>query len=297
MTSNLVIVIATAGRTGLLKRTLDSLAGCRLPQSHRQTIVVENGEPCGAADIVRNGAPVLKLRYLYEPVANKSQALNRALAELDDCLILFNDDDARFEEQTICRYHEAAQAAGSGCFFGGPVGCDYDAEPPAWLKEFLPNSALGWQLTNEQQIVERPIFLGVNWAAFARDLKNAGRFDPRKGPGSPTNSVGQETDMQKRLLERGLRGLYVPDAKVWHHVPASRCSIEWAQQRAYRSGVCIGLNGVLDDQFLGNYPLVRQVAGSAWRLCFTRNYSFVRARYIVKQLMSWAAGYRSGCRE
>ena len=301
MAFELVIVIATAERSELLGRTLDSLARCRLPPSHCRTLVVENGEPCGAADVVRDCDPVLMAHYLYEPLANKSQALNRALAELDDCLIVFADDDVRFDEQTICRYDEAARAAGAGAqpgyFFGGPTGCDYDAEPPAWLKEFLPNSARGWKLDGGQQTVAKPSFLGFNWAAFAHDLKDAGGFNPLKGPGSPSNSVGQETDMQRRLLDRGLRGLYIPDAKVWHHVPAARCSDEWASQRAYRSGVCIGLNGLLDDEFLGSFPLVRQFASSAKRLVFTRHHSPARARFIIQQLRNWSAGYRTGCRE
>ena len=57
-------------------------------------------------------------------------------------------------------------------------------------------------------VITSPVFLGANWAAFARDLKEVGGFDPWFGPGSATGSTGQEQTMQRRLLGAGLHGRY-----------------------------------------------------------------------------------------
>ena len=70
MKTSLTVVIATAGRPELLKRTLASLSGCRLPESYRATLVVENGPKHGVDEIVRNAHPRLAARYLYERAAN-----------------------------------------------------------------------------------------------------------------------------------------------------------------------------------------------------------------------------------
>lgn len=61
--------------------------------------------------------------------------------------------------------------------------------------------------------------------------------------------------MQVRLLQAGLVGRYVPGAMVWHFVPASRCSREWALTRAYRKGIAQGLNVCASGgPTLLNYP-------------------------------------------
>ena len=135
----------------------------------------------------------------------------------------------------------------TGRFFGGPTGVDYEQEPPAWLKSFLPTSALGWEWPGPGDVVNKAAFLGFNWAAFARDIRAAGGFDANRGPGSPTGSTGQETDMQRRLLAAGLSGLYVPEARVWHYIAADRCSPDWAIARNYRQGVEHGKQRALDD--------------------------------------------------
>lgn len=47
--------------------------------------------------------------------------------------------------------------------------------------------------------------------------------------------------MQRRLLDRGLGAIYVPEARVWHYVPQSRCTPEWTIDRNYRNGIQDGL--------------------------------------------------------
>ena len=66
-----------------------------------------------------------------------------------------------------------------------------------------------------------------------------GGFDPRLGPGAHApgagaNPTGQERELQLRLLQSGRKPVFVPDARVWHWVPAERCSPEWALERAAR---------------------------------------------------------------
>jgi hypothetical protein len=65
----------------------------------------------------------------------------------------------------------------------------------------------------------------------------------RRGPGTPAR--GQETDMQSRLLARGVTGYYLPGAVVWHFVPRERCSPAWALSRAEQSGVRDGMEASL----------------------------------------------------
>jgi glycosyltransferase involved in cell wall biosynthesis len=236
-----VVAMATSSRPMLLQRTLQSLAGCRKPPGFRETIVVENGPKTGAAQIVQSAAESLHARYLHAVDSNKSAALNILLQELGDCFIFFTDDDVRFDPETLCAYADSAAVHGPGHFFGGPTSVDYEIEPAPWVRDLLPVSARGFQWTGDPGRIDQAVCLGFNWGAFSADLRAAGGFDPKRGPGAPTRSTGQETDMQRRLLARGFTGIYVPAACVWHYIPIYFTSPKWIVERAFRHGVERGL--------------------------------------------------------
>lgn len=248
MASDLRVVLATAGKAPLLGRTLASLAECELPGIYRETIVVGNGPRTDAKSIVNSRKNKLNTRYVHAQPANKCNALNVALRDLDDgCLVVFADDDIRFDCQVLSRYASAASGIYAGRYFGGPFGVDYEEHPPAWLVKYLPYSAQGWQPKAEDAQIGDGSFLGFNWAAFVGDIRRAGMFDPALGPGETLVNVGDETDMQRRLRRHDVRPQFVPDAMVWHYVQAERCSPNWAIDRAFRSGVgkslCTGRRG------------------------------------------------------
>ena len=235
------LLIATADRSALLARTLTSLADCEMPASLASTLVVENGPPGGAEQTTRNADPRLRCGYMHVPTANKSVALNAALRELRSAFVFMTDDDVRFAPGTLMDY-AAAATAGPGHFFGGPTKIDYEAAPPPdWLLEYLPPSARGWCPTPDPSLPMELGFIGFNWGAFVEDLLEAGGFDAAHGPGSLMGSTGQETQMQKNLKARGVRPVFLPDAVVWHYVPASRCTHDWALRRSGRKGIEMGI--------------------------------------------------------
>src|SRR5690625_5288903 len=164
--ASLTILIPTYGRSTLLGRTLESLSNCDIPEGYVETVVIENGPKSGAEAVVRDTAikyPHLKIRYMHVERANKSHALNEALATMRDELIIFFDDDVRFDPGVIIAYNAAAKNNPRNCFFGGPVSVDQEAPPPSWLSPMLPRSARGMEFDSEQQGND---YLGFNWAAY-----------------------------------------------------------------------------------------------------------------------------------
>jgi glycosyltransferase involved in cell wall biosynthesis len=255
----LTVVIPTHGRSTLLARTLESLVGCELPPGYCRTIVVENGSRSGAEQTVRQAASKLAVDYLYHPVANKSAALNAVLEHVGEDLLVLTDDDVRFAPQFLVEYASAAGGETSGAFFGGPMGVDYEQEPPGWLKSYLPLSARGWELEEFDGAITQPLFLGCNFAAFACDLRRCGGFDPFLGPGGPSRAGGQDKAIQASLLAAGVRGRYLPEARVWHYVPVERCTPRWLLRRKYCHAVRAGLD------FSDNSPRLWGVPRWMWR--------------------------------
>ena len=261
MPPGLYVVIPTTRRADLLRRTLHALSKCVIPASYEYTLVVENG-PQGkdvVAD-VESSRPELRTKYLHVERANKSHALNRAMEVVGDGLVVFFDDDVVPVRGALQAYAAAAGVRREGAFFGGPVAPDFEEAPPAWLLEYLPDSARGWAAHDGDEVTPDR-FLGLNWAAFSADIRRAGGFDPRFGPGAETGSTGQETDMQVRMLRRGVEPVYVEGARVSHYVPRSRCTPEWALRRAVRDGIYKGLKSTLEPTLLGYpAPMIRELA-------------------------------------
>jgi hypothetical protein len=281
----LYVIMPTVNRRCLLARTLSSLASCALPARYVCTFVVENGSHRVAEAILQGQPSGLRIRYLHEGVANKSIALNRVLGELDEGMLLFLDDDVRISWDWLLAYEEATRNHSPFNFYGGPIGVDYDVPPPHWLLNYLPRSARGWSLPPGTTAVRGPEFLGFNWAASVHDLRRVGGFDIHRGPGAVTGAVGQETQMQVKLLQAGGVGQYVPNARVWHFVPAERCSPSWALQRTYREGVTSGMEMADDSRALFGVPrwiwleLSKRWVRASWqRLLFGNAHSFVSWR-------------------
>jgi hypothetical protein len=240
---DLVVLIPTAGRAPLLRRTLESIEACVKPLSYRQTLIVENGPAGDAAEaIMRDFAATLRARWIHVRQPGKSNALNHAIAQMEGGeLVVFFDDDVRVEPSALTAYADAAACESGGQFFGGPFGVDYEQAPPPWLQRVLPRSARGWERAPQLPPGKEP-FLGFNWAAFASDIRATGGFNPHRGPGAASGlTVGDESILQRAMIARGMRETYVPAARVWHYVPAERCTPQWLLDRTFRHGLAKGM--------------------------------------------------------
>jgi glycosyltransferase involved in cell wall biosynthesis len=238
----IVILVPTHNRPDLLQRTVKHITSCQIPKDRQVTlIVIENGCKSGIERFLFSvGAEWLDMQYEYFSEPNKSAALNYVISKIEDSVILFFDDDIRVHPEILVHYSRAIGKLKSGYFFGGGLLVDYEKAPPDWLLQYLPVSSKGWHPTVHQPLGKMDFF-GANWAAFSMDVKNVGGFDTNIGPGSRIQAVGQETAMQNKLKKNGVRPIYVRDAVVWHYVPESRCSPEWALKRTYRTAVKSGL--------------------------------------------------------
>lgn len=212
--------------------------------------------------------------------------------------MVFTDDDVRFDRNILVAYSEAASNHARGCFFGGPVEVDYEAEPPQWLKSYLPGSARGWSYAPEDCNGKPPLFLGANWAAFKTDLEAVGFFAESMGPGATTKAVGQETEIQFKLRKAGIRPVYVPDAKVWHYVPAERCSLEWTLNREYRNSVSYGMLHNAYRPSVAGYPLgeLRNLVLNGLRMLPAQCSRDQQSRFAAKHRLLATVGYLRGRR-
>jgi len=257
------ILFATAQRPELVKRTLEGLTITEKPPAFQGIWVVENGSRQGVEQIVADFSTTLPVHYLYSEEASKPASLNLGLSKLPNSLVYMTDDDVRFYPETLLALAEAATKAPGNSYFGGPFDVDYDSPPPSWLKPWLPYSARGWSRPHDQPtLLSRGRFIGFNWAVYRDDLRRLNGFDPTIGPGSTADSTGDETEFQRRLGKQGFQPWYVPGMRLAHYVPESRCSPEWAIDRAYRHGV--GWGQLHRHSLLHPFLKLKAYAGLHW---------------------------------
>lgn len=263
------ILIATAGRSDLLRRTLDTLVACEKPADFEGVVVVENGGEPTAKTLVEEYASPLNARHLFEPVGNKNRALNRGLRSIASGLVVLFDDDVRIDPGNLQAYARASERFPDAAFFGGHCQVDYEQPPADHIVGLLPLCAKGWALEPDAPI-ELPHALGFNWAVRAEAVLELGGFIEDRGPGTHV-SVGDEYQMQKRLIQKFGTGRFVDDAKVWHYVPVTKCNDPWLIKRGYDYGIA----KAMDDRDDG---APARVPSWAWRRLVTSQLKWAAAR-------------------
>src|SRR3954462_11212480 len=166
--------------------------------------------------------------FLSEPRPGLSHARNRALAWAADVgadVLVFVDDDAVVDpgwyEALRARWDEALHDV--ACI-GGPTRPRFTVPPPSWFSDgiahvltLLDRGASVRDLDPDVEAV-----YGANISFRVEPLRQVGGFDPRLGHSGGRTFFAEEDEAQRALARLGLRVRYVPDAGVWHVIPAER---------------------------------------------------------------------------
>lgn len=208
------------------------------------TSAVEPGERPALEQAVgsRGGAVV------HERKPGLSVARNRALAECEEDVIAFLDDDAtpRPDWLEALRREWSREAAGAplGCV-GGPILPLWSQPPPEWLSPEL------WKVLTLLDRGDEPLDLdpaqstvwGANISFDAAALRAAGGFDPGLGARPDLPLTGEEDAAQVALAQAGYRIHYAPSVVVEHRIPVARLRRRELVRRRFHYGLALGLRG------------------------------------------------------
>ena len=253
------VVVCTFNRAASLRDTLQALralqvsAGCRW-----EIIVVDNNSDDDTRELVesiRREWPLL--RYAFEPQQGLSHARNRGIATARGEVLLFTDDDVLPEpdwlEATLdgmTRHHADA------C--GGYVAPIWGAPPPLWLTErFHGFLAIRAERSDEYPITraaEAPF--GANMAIRRSVFERIGGFDTGRGRKGAELAAGEDGEFFARILEAGLRVVFLGHSRVHHKVEAFRLTKRyfrrWRLHNSRNQAAHVGIPG---SRRLFNIPL------------------------------------------
>jgi glucosyl-dolichyl phosphate glucuronosyltransferase len=244
VTLDATVLICSYNRSTLLAETLDSLAMLAAPALTWEVVVVDNNSTDDTRTVVtqRIATFPVPLKYVFEARQGKSNALNAGIAGSEARIIAFTDDDVRARQGWLVAACEPLLAEREYGYTGGPVFPIWESPRPSWLEgepgdlwgtlAILDYGAAPFCFEERQRI---PV--GANMAVRRELINRIGGFAPdldRTG----RSLLGQgQAEFFCRSRANGVRGLYVPEMVIEHHVPASRLTLGYFRRWWYWKGI------------------------------------------------------------
>ena len=219
MSVAVVVCAASHEREGLLRACVRSLLdGERAPD---EILVVVDQNPALEASVAC-WLPA-SVRLLRSEAGGISSSRNAGLAAAGSDVVAFVDDDAVAEPDWLVRLMQPFEASREVLGVGGEVVPEWDGS-----RRWLPDELL-WVVgctyaghRDDAGPIRNPI--GCNMAFRRPELAAAGGFSTKFGKRGHTLNTCDETEVGLRL-ERAYgpgRIRFVPAARVWHRIPATR---------------------------------------------------------------------------
>jgi len=231
-------IITTYNRLQILLRALHSLQQQTLPDF--EILVVDNAADSEVERMVAefNRTARINACYIAHNFGGNAGARNRGALEAKGELLVYTDDDLTFDPQWLAAYDREFSCHAEMMAAGGCVQPVWEQQPPAWLLDYIgPQKVfpiLALMAPSEHFTISQDgYFFGCNMA-IRRSVFEWTGFHPELY-GTQTIGDGESGLNQEIAAQSGLIG-YVPDAIVYHHIPASRMTVDYIRKWAWHLG-------------------------------------------------------------
>ena len=211
------VILCTADRAESLKGTLEAVAAIESPGDlPAELIVVDNGSSHTTAESIRSARlPNMEVRTVVEPERGLSRARNRGVAESRGSALLVIDDDVRPSRGWLAGMADPI-LSGRADAVAGAV-----AIAPHLDRPWMTDRHRAWlAATSRLDFSDPRNLIGANMALAREVFDRVPLFDVELGAGAL--GFGEESLLVAQLLDRGLRIVGAPEARVEHHFDASR---------------------------------------------------------------------------
>ena len=253
------IIVCTYNRADSLRDTLKALRGQRAPeQCEWEVLVVDNNSSDHTRRVVEDEKHVWpRLRYEFEAHQGLSHARNHGITCAKGDVLLFTDDDVLPEpDWLIVTLTGLERYRADAC--GGYIAPIWEEPPPEWLTERF----YGFLAVRTDREDDYPIAsaaqapFGANMAFRRCVFDQVGMFDTERGRKGKVLASGEDGEMFERILDAGLKAVFLGKSRVHHKVEAFRTTKaylrRWRLQTSRNLAVARGVPG---DRRLFNVPV------------------------------------------
>ena len=263
---NASIIVPTMNRAESLKIALRSFVGQDYPKEQFEILVVDNGSKDSTKSVVDSVMAQnadCRIRYFFEPVPGLLSGRHRGAREaLGDILVFVDDDIQAFPawlSSIAAAFNDPAVH-----LVGGPSFPKFETEPPRWMDSYWLNtgqqiecSALSLIYRGEACCRIDPDYIwGLNYAVRKETLYEAGGFHPDCIPSELQHLQGDgESGLSLKIKAKGYQAAYVPGARVIHHIPRTRLTVDYFEKRFFYQGVCASYTQIREKGGTHSIPL------------------------------------------
>ncbi len=237
------LAICTYNRANLLRHALESLVQCHAPTTGWKLLVVDNNSTDATAEVVDSFRGQLPVARCFEPAQGLSAARNCALSACTTDVLLFTDDDLRFDRDWLLRYEEAFLDQPQAGWFGGRVRPLWDQGRPSWLKDenlaLISGLLVHYDLGAGSRSFEPsdPSPFGASFALRRSVFEQYGGFRLDLGVKGNVPARGEEAEYFDRLRAAKVPGWYVGESSAWHWQDLNRLRVGYLYRYGIQKGV------------------------------------------------------------
>lgn len=238
----LSLVIATFNRSASLLTLLESVVAQTAPRSEWECVVVNNNSTDDTAARFADFAarhPEYNIRMVEETNQGLSYARNRGIRESEGEYVAIVDDDERIAPDFIAAYIHLFDSKPEAQAAGGPIVAEYPTGRPRWMSRYTERPIANTMHFGDE-VCEFPrgrVPGGGNMAIRRSAVRRYGVFDTSLGYVGESLVGGEESDLFERLQIAEAKYYYVPEAVMYHIIPAEKLTIDYLRRLSYNVGV------------------------------------------------------------
>lgn len=177
---------------------------------------------------------MVRFRYETIPARGLSFARNQAIEKATHDVVLYIDADAVAEPRWARSLQDALVMDDVG-LAGARIVPKWHRAPLLIARSLMVQDQYSiLDLGSATRSVHRVV--GAGFGLHRRRLKGDAYFDERLGRRAGTLLGGEESDLSRRVIARGLTILYVGKAVVHHQILRERIRYRWIMRRLYYAG-------------------------------------------------------------
>jgi len=215
-TGKLTIIIPTYNRKDILRKTLAAYRSQSAPEEILEILVVDDGSTDGTDSVVAQSNEVspIPIRYLHQENRGQASARNHGIREARGEIVLFGDDDIIPSGNLVSEHlgwHRNYPEASVGVL--GHVSWSPEVHPTPFMEWLgLAGPLFDYHSLSRGMQVDVAHFYSNNVSLKVEFLRKNGTFD------EDFRTYGwEDTELGYRLIRRGLRLLYNPNAVGYHY--------------------------------------------------------------------------------